>query len=99
MHKYTRRNYKLNFPGIKCKYCPSNCTTGGGSRIFSSSIKTFSDSSKTIEKMYHHISKCHHAPLDVKNKLIKLRTEKKNEKHQNLSMKTFYKRVWDKLHS
>jgi len=94
-----RRDCPINFPGIACKYCNVDNTRGLG-RLFPSSFKSFSDSSKTLNKMHEHFLKCRECPEEVKNTLIEMKKVHciQKPKIKFGLMKSFYSRIWERLH-
>lgn len=103
-----RKGLKFGFPGLQCQHCELDrmdadrgnkfCRLGG--RYFPSSIKTMSDTKKTLMTMYKHLARCPNCPSEVKQKLTEtLEThdeEKKGKKHG--SQKAFFLAVWFCLH-
>lgn len=93
-----RRSCPINFPGLECQYCQSNC--GFGSRLFPTSFKSFSDTTKTIAKMNKHLLKCRDCPSSVKTSIEDYRGIHLEQKSRMRigSLKAFCTRVWDRLH-
>lgn len=103
-----RKGLKFGFPGLQCQHCELDrmdadkgntfCRLGG--RYFPSSIKTMSDTKKTLMTMHKHLVRCPNCPSEVKQKLTEtLEThdeEKKRKKHG--SQKAFFLAVWFCLH-
>lgn len=102
-----RKGLVFGFPGLQCQHCELDrvdtdgnkyCRLGG--RYFPSSIKTMSDTKKTLMTMYKHLARCPKCPPETKQKLAEtLEThdeEKKGKKHG--SQKAFFLAVWFCLH-
>jgi len=96
-----RRSCPINFPGLECTHCQSNNTGFHfGSRLFPTSFKSFSDTTKTISKMDKHLLKCRDCPMDVKAILVKMKVNHDQQKREMRvgSLKAFCTRVWNRLH-
>jgi hypothetical protein len=93
-----RKDLVVGFPGFACYYCNGGSKSGG--RYFPSSIKTMSDSKKTLLSLYNHIQKCRKCPEPLKKSLKDLRPSHDEErKLQNYgSQKTFFSLIWANLH-
>lgn len=68
--------------------------------FFPSSIKTLSDTSKTLNVLFNHMMRCRKCPPEVRETLEKLRTvhDEQRAKMKFGSQKAFFARIWDRLH-
>lgn len=92
-----RRNLEVGFLGLACRHCFGGSCSG---RFFPSSIKTMSDGSKTLNVIYGHICSCKKCPIDIKQRLNRLRETHESEMN-NLplgSQRTFFTKIWKRLH-
>lgn len=92
-----RKGLPPGFPGLACKHCYGGYGSG---RFFPSSIKTLSDTSKTLNVLHNHMMRCRKCPLEVRESLTKLRTthDEERAKMKFGSQKAFFARIWDRLH-
>jgi len=90
-------NHPIGFPGLVCSHC--NGEHGCG-RLFRSSIKTMSDTSKTLNVLHSHMLRCKQCPTRVKVGLqtLRLRHDKERSEMRFGSQKAFFVCVWNKLH-
>ena len=89
------RDRVLGFPGICCRHCSSK---NGFGRYFPVSAKNLTDN--TANSLQAHMSSCSRCPENVKSSLAYLLHRSSIQK-SNLSgswKKTFYKRIWERLH-
>ena len=90
-----RDHLPIGFRGIGCRYC--NASPGKSGRFFPSSLKTLSDTNKTLFTLHRHFIKCKATPSIVKLNLDELRMdhsrERKMRSHHG-SQRTFFRRVW-----
>jgi hypothetical protein len=87
-----RQGLPLGFPGLACRHC-------GGGRSFAASIKTLSDTSKTLHALHSHMMRCVKCPLQVQESLEQLRSTHEYERSLKFgSQKAFFTRIWDRLH-
>ena len=90
-----RTHLPIGFRGIGCRYC--NASPGKSGRFFPSSLKTLSDTNKTLFTLHRHFIKCKATPSIVKLNLDELRMdhsrERKMRSHHG-SQRTFFRRVW-----
>lgn len=95
-----KRKLPIGFSGLACKYCQGNSKQLGG-RLFPSTIKTMSDTNKTLLPMHTHLMRCPFVPKDTKLKLESLKCshyhEKKNERIYG-SQKRFFSNIWRRIH-
>ena len=92
-----RKGLPPGFPGLACRHCFGGYGSG---RFFPSSIKTLSDTSKTLNVLFNHMMRCRKCPQDVRNTLEKLRKvhDEQRAKMKFGSQKAFLARIWDRLH-
>ncbi len=101
--KGNRAKTSLGYVGLKCKYCGGEGMRTG--RYFPSSLKTFTDTTKTLLPMYCHLSLCHKCPEDMKSLISRLHdrheVELKVLKGKKLHGGTtpFYRQIWTSLHA
>jgi len=98
----------FGFPGMACRHCkgassalkPKTCSHGRTGRYFPTTLKTLSDSKKSLDAMYSHMLKCKQCPSTVKEGLTKLKLthaqERKLKTHG--SQKRFFSNIWNRLH-
>lgn len=94
-----RKALPHGYAGLACRHCFGGYGVGCG-RFFPSSIKTLSDTSKTLNVMYSHMLKCRKCPPKVLEKLEKLRSchDDERSKMKFGSQKAFFTRIWTRLH-
>ena len=92
-----RKGLPPGFPGLACRHCFGGYGSG---RFFPSSIKTLSDTSKTLNVLHNHMMRCRKCPPDVRETLEKLRGSHDEERAKMKfgSQKAFFARIWDRLH-
>lgn len=92
-----RKGLPPGFPGLACRHCFGGYGSG---RFFPSSIKTLSDTSKTLNVLYNHMMRCRKCPSDIKTKLEGLRSSHDEERAKMKfgSQKAFFARIWERLH-
>eukprot|EP00529_Nitzschia_sp_RCC80_P000765 CAMPEP_0113521184 /NCGR_PEP_ID=MMETSP0014_2-20120614/44501_1 /TAXON_ID=2857 /ORGANISM="Nitzschia sp." /LENGTH=887 /DNA_ID=CAMNT_0000419119 /DNA_START=382 /DNA_END=3045 /DNA_ORIENTATION=+ /assembly_acc=CAM_ASM_000159 len=92
-----RKGLPPGFPGLACRHCFGGYGSG---RFFPSSIKTLSDTSKTLNVLHNHMMRCRKCPVEVRETLKQLRTthDEERAKMKFGSQKAFFARVWDRLH-
>lgn len=92
-----RKGLPAGFPGLACRHCFGGYGSG---RFFPSSIKTLSDTSKTLNVLHNHMMRCRKCPEEVRTSLEKLRTTHDEERGKMKfgSQKAFFARVWTRLH-
>jgi len=92
-----RKGLPPGFPGLACRHCFGGYGSG---RFFPSSIKTLSDTSKTLNVLYNHMMRCRKCPMEVRETLEKLRKvhDEQRAKMKFGSQKAFFARIWDRLH-
>eukprot|EP00534_Pseudo-nitzschia_fraudulenta_P005804 CAMPEP_0201194074 /NCGR_PEP_ID=MMETSP0851-20130426/148360_1 /ASSEMBLY_ACC=CAM_ASM_000631 /TAXON_ID=183588 /ORGANISM="Pseudo-nitzschia fraudulenta, Strain WWA7" /LENGTH=417 /DNA_ID=CAMNT_0047480687 /DNA_START=80 /DNA_END=1333 /DNA_ORIENTATION=- len=92
-----RKGLPPGFPGLACRHCFGGYGSG---RFFPSSIKTLSDTSKTLNVLFNHMMRCRKCPTEVRDTLEKLRTVHDDERAKMKfgSQKAFFARIWDRLH-
>lgn len=92
-----RKGLPPGFPGLACRHCFGGYGSG---RFFPSSIKTLSDTSKTLNVLHNHMMRCRKCPADTKENLEKLRGSHDEERAKMKfgSQKAFFARIWEQLH-
>ena len=92
-----RKGLPPGFPGLACRHCFGGYGSG---RFFPSSIKTLSDTSKTLNVLFNHMMRCRKCPDDVRETLEKIRRvhDEQRAKMKFGSQKAFFARIWDRLH-
>jgi hypothetical protein len=87
----------LFLPGLACKHCFGGYGSG---RFFPSSIKTLSDTSKTLNVLHNHMMRCRKCPAEIREKLEQLRGSHDEERAKMKfgSQKAFFARIWERLH-
>jgi hypothetical protein len=92
-----RKGLPPGFPGLACRHCFGGYGSG---RFFPSSIKTLSDTSKTLNVLHNHMMRCRKCPPEVRDTLDKLRKlhDEQRAKMKFGSQKAFFARIWDRLH-
>jgi hypothetical protein len=93
-----RKGLPPGFPGLACRHCFGGYGSG---RFFPSTIKTLSDTSKTLNVLHNHMMRCRKCPSDVKESLEKLRVSHDEERSKMKfgSQKAFFGRIWERLHA
>jgi hypothetical protein len=92
-----RKGLPPGFPGLACKHCFGGYGSG---RFFPSSIKTLSDTSKTLNVLHNHMMRCRKVPPEIRENLTSLRKthDEERAKMKFGSQKAFFARIWDRLH-
>ncbi len=92
-----RKGLPPGFAGLACKHCFGGYGSG---RYFPSSIKTISDTSKTLNVLHNHMTRCRRVPKDVIEQLEITRAMHNDERGKMKfgSQKAFFAKVWSRLH-
>lgn len=92
-----RKGLPPGFPGLACRHCFGGYGSG---RFFPSSIKTLSDTSKTLNVLHNHMMRCRKVPPEIRETLTALRKthDEERAKMKFGSQKAFFARIWDRLH-
>ena len=92
-----RKGLPAGFAGLACRHCFGGYGSG---RFFPSSIKTLSDTSKTLNVLHNHMMRCRKCPSDVRDCLEKLRVHHDDERAKMKfgSQKAFFAKIWARLH-
>lgn len=92
-----RKGLPPGFPGLACRHCFGGYGSG---RFFPSSIKTLSDTSKTLNVLHNHMMRCRKCPPEIRETLNKARKthDEQRAKMKFGSQKAFFARIWDRLH-
>jgi hypothetical protein len=97
--KGKRSSFANGYPGISCSHCDGRIGRTG--RYFPSSIKTISDSKKSLYAMHKHINSCLKCPDEIKHKVDALFTkhleERKSNKRQG-TQRAYFRKIWQTLH-
>ena len=99
--KGTRGRLPVGFPGMACRHCKEGAPGFRKGCYFPSSIKTISDSKKTLYSIHKHLMKCSSCPEETKRELNYLFSAhlamcKSNNRHGN--QRAFFRQIWLKLH-
>ena len=92
-----RKGLRTGFRGLACRHCYGGFGSG---RFFPSSIKTMSDTSKTLNVLHSHVMRCRKCPEEVKEQLQKYRATHDSERAKLKfgSQKAFFAKIWNRLH-
>eukprot|EP00543_Licmophora_paradoxa_P007860 CAMPEP_0202444878 /NCGR_PEP_ID=MMETSP1360-20130828/3803_1 /ASSEMBLY_ACC=CAM_ASM_000848 /TAXON_ID=515479 /ORGANISM="Licmophora paradoxa, Strain CCMP2313" /LENGTH=737 /DNA_ID=CAMNT_0049060971 /DNA_START=31 /DNA_END=2244 /DNA_ORIENTATION=+ len=92
-----RKGLPAGFAGLACRHCFGGYGSG---RFFPSSIKTLSDTSKTLNVLFNHMMRCRKCPQEVRDTLDKLRSHHDDERAKMKfgSQKAFFAKIWARLH-
>eukprot|EP00934_Nitzschia_sp_Nitz4_P006842 Nitzschia sp. Nitz4//scaffold62_size106224//66051//68669//NITZ4_004361-RA/size106224-processed-gene-0.56-mRNA-1//-1//CDS//3329555871//6832//frame0 len=92
-----RKGLPTGFPGLACRHCFGGYGSG---RFFPSSIKTLSDTSKTLNVLHNHMMRCRKCPPEIRDLLANHRKQhdEQRAKMKFGSQKAFFARIWDRLH-
>jgi len=84
------KDFPVGFPGMQCTHC--NGKAGFG-RYFPSSVDALA-LANSDRNIYNHLKKCRKCPDEIRNEL-KVQKASKNKRG---SRKTFFGRVWKRIH-
>jgi hypothetical protein len=92
-----RKGLPPGYAGLACRHCFGGYGSG---RFFPSSIKTLSDTSKSLNVLHNHMLKCRKCPQEVKDRLNKHRVHHDDERAKMKfgSQKAYFARIWARLH-
>ena len=92
-----RKGLPTNSAGLACRHCFSGYGSG---RFFPSSIKTLSDTSKTLNVLHNHMARCRKVPKEVLEELEVARATHDDERAKMKfgSQKAFFAKIWSRLH-
>ena len=92
-----RKALPAGFPGLACRHCYGGFGSG---RFFPSTLKTLSDTSKTLNVLHNHMMRCRKCPIEVRDSLTKLKSRHDLERARMKfgSQKSFFEKIWGKLH-
>jgi hypothetical protein len=92
-----RKGLPPGFPGLACRHCFGGFGSG---RFFPSSIKTLSDTSKTLNVLHNHMLRCRKCPVEIRETLQHLYVSHNDERSKMKfgSQKAFFGRIWERLH-
>ena len=92
-----RKGLPIGFAGLACRHCYPRF---GNGRYFPSSLKTLSDTSKTLNVLNAHLLRCRSCPEDIREELKQTHESHASER-SNLpfgSQKALFTRIWERLH-
>ena len=96
-----RAHLSLGFAGFACRHCKR--PAGRGGRYFPSTMKTLTDTHKTLFAINKHFAKCISCPDDIKTNLKHLLTQHASEKgmlkKKKIGQISFFDKIWDILRS
>jgi hypothetical protein len=72
-----RKGLTSGFSGLACRHCFDSYGSG---RFFPSSIKTLSDTSKTLNVIHNHMERCRKVPRSVVDELNNLKRSHESER-------------------
>ncbi|KAL9180121.1 hypothetical protein ACHAXT_008091 [Thalassiosira profunda] len=92
-----RKGLPTGFAGLACRHCFGGYGSG---RFFPSSIKTLSDTSKTLTVLHNHMARCRKVPPGVLEELETARAthDEERSKMKFGSQKAFFAKIWSRLH-
>lgn len=92
-----RKALTLGFAGLACRHCFGGYGSG---RFFPSSIKTLSDTSKTLNVLYNHMTRCRKVPKEILKEVEDARENHDEERSKMKfgSQKAFFTKIWSRLH-
>lgn len=92
-----RKGLPTGFAGLACRHCFGGYGSG---RFFPSSIKTLSDTSKTLNVLHNHMSRCRKVPKKTLEELEEARATHDDERAKMKfgSQKAFFAKIWSRLH-
>jgi len=92
-----RKGLPTGFAGLACRHCFGGYGSG---RFFPSSIKTLSDTSKTLNVLHNHMIRCRKCPKEVREELESVRKthDEERAKMKFGSQKAFFAKIWSRLH-
>jgi hypothetical protein len=92
-----RKGLPTGFAGLACRHCFGGYGSG---RFFPSSIKTLSDTSKTLNVLHNHMARCRKCPPDLLDKLKAAKDchDDERSKMKFGSQKSFFAKIWSRLH-
>ena len=92
-----RKALPAGFPGLSCRHCYGGFGSG---RFFPSTLKTLSDTSKTLNVLHNHMMRCRKCPIEVRDSLTKLKSRHDQERARMKfgSQKSFFEEIWGRLH-
>jgi len=92
-----RKGLPTGFAGLACRHCFGGYGSG---RFFPSSIKTLSDTSKTLNVLHNHMMRCRKCPKDIRAELDRTRNthDEERAKMKFGSQKAFFAKIWSRLH-
>ena len=92
-----RRGLPIGFAGLACRHCYPQF---GNGRYFPSSLKTLSDTSKTLNVLNAHLLRCRSCPEEIREELRQAHESHASERSDLPfgSQKAFFTKIWERLH-
>ena len=97
--KGKRSCFPNGYLGMSCRHCDGKIGRTG--RYFPSSVKTISDSKKSLYAMHRHMAGCVKCPDEVKHKmdsLFKAHAEKRKVNKRQGTQRAYFRKIWTALH-
>lgn len=96
-----RQKMPIGFPGLACLHCKGLSRKRNGGRYFPSSLKTLSDSKKTLFAIYQHLQNCDKCPEQLKKDLQTLMSghEEERRNQRRGSQTSYFVAVWQAIHN
>lgn len=92
-----RKGLPIGFAGIACRHCYPQF---GNGRYFPSSLKTLSDTSKTLNVLNAHLLRCRSCPEEIREELKQAHESHASERSDLPfgSQKALFTKIWERLH-
>lgn len=97
--KGKRSSFPNGYAGMACRHCDGKIGRTG--RYFPSSVKTISDSKKSLYAMHKHLSSCTKCSDDVKltlEDLFNKHTESRKRNRRQGTQRAYFRKIWHALH-
>ncbi len=97
--KGKRSSFPNGYAGMSCRHCDGK--VGRTGRYFPSSVKTISDSKKSLYAMHKHLSTCTKCPDSVKltlDVLFKKHAESRKRNRRQGTQRAYFRKIWHALH-
>ena len=96
-----RKCLYIGFPGLKCRHCDVRTHKRSGA-YFPTSVKTLSDSKKTLFAVDEHLqNKCLHCPQELKDEISRVKANHEFERRAKFKyggQRAFFFEIWKILH-
>ncbi len=89
----------IGFAGMSCRHCGGSNDRSG--RYFPLSIKSMSDSKKSLYAMHKHLTKCEKCPQGIRFRLgnfSRAHTEEFRMNRNQGSQRRYFQKIWTSLH-